>query len=271
MKRCANEPVDGPAGEFRRELMPHIERIVRPVRASAKRGLRMRLDLLEHLESAIAEERSAGMADDELVARALKRLGNGEDLQRSLQESVPRWERLILLAVPAPSLVKQWERRSEREWGLLTMKQAAALCCFASLVTLLALACSTAVSFPIPMERRVQFFTMQAEHHARFLAICAAGGGISLASSLLVIALLAKAIGGRWRAVRLQSGLLVLLTLSWVLLVDSQVGGLPVGVMQILRGVFAGVALSAILVGSARLMVRRGNPLREWQSLELAK
>src|SRR5689334_20531134 len=40
-------------------LMVHVERIVRPVRASARRKLRMRRELLVHLQSAVEQERLA--------------------------------------------------------------------------------------------------------------------------------------------------------------------------------------------------------------------
>ena len=71
------------------ELMVHVERAVRPVRARPARKLKMRQELLAHL---------AGIYDEELARRgdpaaaraeALRRFGDPAALTRELQDSVP--------------------------------------------------------------------------------------------------------------------------------------------------------------------------------------
>ena len=69
------------------DLMLHVERIVRPIRAAARRKLRIRRELLAHLQSAFNEERARGL--DEPAA-----------LIRKLQSTVPRFERLAVTPFP---------------------------------------------------------------------------------------------------------------------------------------------------------------------------
>jgi hypothetical protein len=76
-------------------LMVHVERVVRPVRASARHKGRMREELLAHVTAVYEEELSrlgdAGAARD----RAARRLGDPAALTGELQQSVPRGERLV--------------------------------------------------------------------------------------------------------------------------------------------------------------------------------
>ena len=53
-----------------KDLMIYVERIVRPVRARQSRKLRMRRELLAHLEAALEEER-CNRSDDAAAARLL--------------------------------------------------------------------------------------------------------------------------------------------------------------------------------------------------------
>ena len=52
------------------ELMIHVERIVRPVRAMQARKLKMRRELLAHLEWAVNEERAHVASETEAIKRA---------------------------------------------------------------------------------------------------------------------------------------------------------------------------------------------------------
>lgn len=90
------------------ELMVHVERIVRPVRAMQSRKLRMRRELLGHLEAALAEERER--CDDEATAmtEATRRLGPPAELTAELQKSVPTIERVLLAKVPGIRGFGQW-------------------------------------------------------------------------------------------------------------------------------------------------------------------
>ena len=94
-----------------KELMIHVEKIVRPIRAFAGRKLRMRQELLSHLQAALEEER--GSSDDAAALdRAKARLGVPAELTRSLQLSVPRIERMLMARLPLPGSVERWEARS---------------------------------------------------------------------------------------------------------------------------------------------------------------
>lgn len=97
------------------ELMLHVERIVRPVRASQRRRLRMRNELLAHLQAALAEELRR-LPDDELAAieNAKQRLGEPVELTKRLQQTVSLWERVLLAKAPLGRRVDELERRMDR-------------------------------------------------------------------------------------------------------------------------------------------------------------
>lgn len=77
-----------------KDLMIHVERVVRPVRASARRKLRMREELLAHLLSIHEEERSRSGEDDAALAAARQRFGDPAEVTRELQASVDVGERI---------------------------------------------------------------------------------------------------------------------------------------------------------------------------------
>ncbi len=87
-------------------LRVHVERIVRPIRASVPRKNKMREELLGHLMTAYAEETRAGISEEEAVTRAAQRLGDPGALRSDLQSSVPTLERLAHVPIPisAPEL-----------------------------------------------------------------------------------------------------------------------------------------------------------------------
>ena len=81
------------------DLMIHVERIVRPVRADGSK-LRMRRELLAHLQMAFKEERERGLSESAALAEAQRRLGDPAELTRRLQASVSRFERLSVTPFP---------------------------------------------------------------------------------------------------------------------------------------------------------------------------
>jgi hypothetical protein len=103
-----------------RELMIHVERIVRPVRAMESRKLRMRRELLAHLESALREEQTAGGSEGEILQRAKARLGDPAALTMELQQSVPSLDRLLLHHIPVLDALEQphWSTSKEPLTGL---------------------------------------------------------------------------------------------------------------------------------------------------------
>ena len=78
-----------------KELMIHVERIVRPLRASQPRKLRMRRELLAHLTAALEEERGRYPDEAGAMVAAKQRLGDPATLAQQLEQSVPRVERLL--------------------------------------------------------------------------------------------------------------------------------------------------------------------------------
>jgi hypothetical protein len=77
-----------------KDLMVHVERIVRPIPASGGRKLRMRRELLAHLTAAFEEERARGLDDAAAAASAKRRLGDPDELRRQLEQPVPWIERI---------------------------------------------------------------------------------------------------------------------------------------------------------------------------------
>jgi hypothetical protein len=77
------------------ELMVHVERAVRRVRASPARKQRMRQELLAHLTGLVEEEKAQGGDERQALVRALQRFGDPAGLLRDLQDSVPRLERWL--------------------------------------------------------------------------------------------------------------------------------------------------------------------------------
>jgi hypothetical protein len=84
------------------EFMIHVERIVRPIRGDSSK-LRMRRELLAHLQASFEQERSRGSDEVAAIAEAKRRLGVPAVLTQELQASVPALERLA--ATPFPKFV----------------------------------------------------------------------------------------------------------------------------------------------------------------------
>lgn len=81
-------------------LRIHVERIVRPIRASVPRKNKMREELLAHLRTAFDEERATVPTDEVAVSRAKQRLGDPDALRAELQSAVPWYERIGHTRVP---------------------------------------------------------------------------------------------------------------------------------------------------------------------------
>ncbi|MGH7244994.1 MAG: hypothetical protein ACREJD_16385 [Phycisphaerales bacterium] len=116
----SNESMNDVSTSSANALMLHAERIVRPVRALQSRKLRMRTDLLAHLEAAVDEERGTGNAlEDERAAveHAKFRLGQPEELTKSLQQTVPVVERVLLAKIPFACGFSRFEERTAQVPG----------------------------------------------------------------------------------------------------------------------------------------------------------
>jgi hypothetical protein len=107
------------------ELMVHVERAVRPIRASSRRKDRMREELLAHLTTLYQEE--LARLGDERAAReqAFLRFGNPADLTRELQDSVSFAERVAFVLERwvgwrAPETAARWMFRLAIQMFLLS-------------------------------------------------------------------------------------------------------------------------------------------------------
>lgn len=77
---------------MKRELMIHVERAVRPVRAALVTKMRMREELYALLHDIYEQEQAAHADDAQSVAAAIERFGSAARLTDELQQSVPRHE-----------------------------------------------------------------------------------------------------------------------------------------------------------------------------------
>jgi hypothetical protein len=84
-----------------KELMIHIERAVRPVRAEPARKFKMRRELLAHLTCLYEDELARHSKPAAVQAEALRRFGDPAALTAELQASVPAWERILFTPIPA--------------------------------------------------------------------------------------------------------------------------------------------------------------------------
>jgi hypothetical protein len=96
------------------QMLIQVERIVRPVRATQARKLRMRGELLAHLQSALEEEKARTSDDAAAMERAAHRLGNAHELTHQLQATVPLFERILFARIPPSERFERCEMKTAR-------------------------------------------------------------------------------------------------------------------------------------------------------------
>jgi hypothetical protein len=99
------------------ELMVHVERAVRPVRARPARKLKMRQELLAHLTGIYDEELARRGDPAAALAEARHRFGDPAALTRELQDSVPAAERVLSARVPGVNRLAAIQRLCARRPG----------------------------------------------------------------------------------------------------------------------------------------------------------
>jgi hypothetical protein len=92
-----------------------VERVVGPVWASESRKDRMREELFAHLAASFEEERGRLGDDGAAAERAIQRLGEADALTRSLQDSVPWFERVLCTRLIPYHRLEIWFRRRRDE------------------------------------------------------------------------------------------------------------------------------------------------------------
>ena len=98
-----------------KELMTHVERILRPVHVVASRKLRMRREMLAHLQAAIAGNAVAVPTMNQHCEPL--RFDVGSDLTRELQTCVPWIEWRLMMSLPIPRALAQVEIRRRAGGG----------------------------------------------------------------------------------------------------------------------------------------------------------
>lgn len=248
------------------ELMVHVESIVRPVRATQRRKLGMRRELLAHLQAALDEERER----DPINApdRAKRRLGVASALSDELQRSVPAWERSLLARVPMPGGVERWESRSTRR--MLGVERRVTMPHMSMLV-------AAATVFPYAA---VLALALRAGPPATYLAslighpvvviaydLLLMGIVLSLLfSSIRLVAAFAFAPGAGRASLRLASLIVGLLFLALVTCVCG-LGRRAVSVADLLTFGVTALVLLALLALTGRLVAAVDRPYREWLTL----
>jgi hypothetical protein len=105
-----------------KDLMIHVERIVRPLHATERRKLQMRRELLGHLQAALEEERAGGAEEGLAWAAAKRRLGEPVQLTRDLQNAVPAVERVMWWRKAGAPMLPRRESGRNLQLGILRMR-----------------------------------------------------------------------------------------------------------------------------------------------------
>ena len=118
-------------------LMKHVERIVRPVKASVRRKRKMREELLAHLSAIFYEELARSGDPTAAVNTATERFGDPAELTAELQATAPRLERFEYqleswLGWHPPETALRWMSRAALQLGAFMT----ALCALVAIVAM---------------------------------------------------------------------------------------------------------------------------------------
>jgi hypothetical protein len=255
------------------ELMVHVERIVRPVRAFQSRKLRMRRELLGHLQAALDEERGHGADEPTAIEQAKRRLGDPSDVTRELQKSVSLPERILLAKVPVSKKLENLEVRTGRVWGLngrMTMAHTALLIATALVMSMIS---TSLAAKPLVVDRSA--FSTDAPFWGNKGLILLAW----IAENLLVMLYCVFAIAtsrpntesprSRRRATILAS-IIFPLHILWMVLICTVFGG---GKSLTLRDWISGLGVCAVtllfLILFGRFMAKLRRPYDAWLALDV--
>ena len=255
------------------ELMTHVERIVRPVRASASRKLRMRQELLAHLQQAVEDEQSAGLDAAASVQGATRRLGEPGELTRSLQQSVPWIERVLMSKIPAPPTLSRRAERFTRWWKFdhpMTVTHALILFLSSTLLPLLAL---EFLGLTLRLDR-AQVLRHVADDPIGLSVLNAATAIIAIALIIICSRFSAAlALSGK----RLRPMAAARYAVTIIILPALALFGTLIWMHRhpafrdFALGLGTGVVLLGLLATGARLVKRLGHPYIEWLAIEIAE
>ena len=252
------------------QLMIHVERIVRPVRARQSRKLRMRRELLGHLQAAMEEERGKGADEVAAFEQANQRLGDPAELTRELQRAVPWFEWLLLARTP--DKWNGWEKRAGKWFGIYDPGTIGNwLILYGSGAIAVLIICI--VSPRVPPQVRTAVFVDELNHpvHTKvILAVVWTMQWLWLYIGMRFLSAAAVPIGRfrPWRAIRI--GILMLATQAFLMiLIITQIVRRSPTLPEMAQSL--GVALlllgAGILVGRGVAKLRR--PYDEWLALDV--
>ena len=252
-----------------KQLMIHVEKIVRPVRAMQFRKLRMRRELLAHVQAAFEEERAAGADESAALERSMRRLGDPVDLTRTLQQSVPWLERTLMARVPATSLLDRMERHSEGTFGLdrsVTMLHSAIIVLGGTVVAYLALLLAALAMSPREMlgamlARPRDAVIMNLVNVVAILVL------VTTCTKLMFD--IARGRGLRNQLIRIACVVLMpAVTMCVTIAATAQRG--PT-VIETIRSGIIGLALLLTCLSLAQIVARLRRPYDPWLTLDLAE
>jgi hypothetical protein len=256
-----------------KELMIHVEQIVRPVRAFAPRKLRMRRELLTHVQAALEEERGREGDEAAAVERATARLGEPSEMTRGLQESVPWGERMLMAKLPIPRVLEQMEKGGGRWWRLdwpMTPMQAAIVVVGAGIVPFVALI-GLATSLKLDREAAVRNFFERPLIWVLFnLANIALVFATITICSRFMIATASMVKPLRSRAAMGYAGAILLLPVISMLVMVGCLSRRAATSTEFLDSFGVGFFLLMAQALTARLVVTMRRPYAEWLTLEVA-
>jgi hypothetical protein len=245
-----------------KELMIHVERIVRPLHASRARKLRMRQELLAHLQAAFDEEREHCPDETTAVVRATQRLGDPAQLAHQLQKSLPLIEGILYTKVPFHVGLDELERFSPATGMLALIVE--------SYLSLRTLVLAAPFLFSDTAHR---FSNLLVDHPLRCLIGSLALGFIMLIWVCICIkfattvALSVKA----WRLKRvIQCAFAIVGMLAIWTLAAAEIAGQTATISLVGRSVALSSILLLILTSIGRVFARIPRPYEKWLSLDIA-
>jgi hypothetical protein len=259
------------------DLMTHVERIVRPIRADWSK-LRFRRELLAHLQASYDEERARGLDEASAVAAAKRRLGDPAALTAQLQASVSRFERLAVTPFPGSPLLDRLAGRyadvpTLLSWGRsrppATPFRPSSLLAVAAVLPILVL------TLPTPAFLASAMTPAAASDHPRLLiaaAVLALEGQAALYYALCVNLIVIGTAAGRrpWRRVATLTVATVLTGVLWKCLLDQALTGRPFA-SPLTQSVGEQILLLTLILPGALFAALAGRRVRPWLSLDLAE
>jgi len=254
-----------------KELMLHVEKIVRPLPAFQWRKLSMRREMLTHLQSAFDEERAAGREEAEAIKVAKQRLGDPAHLTKSLQQSIPSTERILFGNVPAPESFHRLDKRVGGSLHLhqrLTMAHAAILVLTATAVGYVSLVYAMRVLSPwtviaAQFESRSAFLSLNA--FALFAALS------TMWASLRFTGAASMTTSPRRNAQLAHlAAFLFVMPIAMLVAIVVVIARRAPAPAEMTRGIIIATSLLAILFATGRLVAHLRRKYDEWLTLELA-